>query len=80
LAESKDFSAPQRRMRVFAGPNGSGKSTVIEQVRKVKSSGKFIDFGFYVNADDIALNLRRGGFSFNPFKTQVTDKEFQEVV
>ena len=41
------MSAP--RLLVVAGPNGSGKSTLIQFLMK---SG--LDFGHYINADDIA--------------------------
>ena len=47
-------------MRVFAGPNGSGKSTIINAVRNVKVGNQLVDFGIYVNADDIAAELRSG--------------------
>ncbi|HRN55054.1 MAG TPA: hypothetical protein PLL71_01305 [Agriterribacter sp.] len=69
----------QLRLRVFAGPNGSGKSTVIYYVRKYKASGKGIDFGYYINADDIALTLRKNGFSFTPFDIAVSLKEFNAI-
>lgn len=59
--------APQLRMRVFAGPNGSGKSTVIETVRKTETYGRLIDFGYYINADDIAKALATGHFSFSTY-------------
>ncbi|MDF2382573.1 hypothetical protein JMG10_13910 [Nostoc ellipsosporum NOK] len=58
---------PQLRMRIFAGPNGSGKSTVIERVRRTETYGKLIDFGYYINADDIAKELKAGKFSFAPY-------------
>lgn len=53
-------------MRIFAGPNGSGKSTIIQSVRQYKkSNGTPIDFGVYINADDIASQLRNNSFSFD---------------
>ena len=68
-------------MRVFAGPNGSGKSTVIESIRQYKANGKSIDFGYYINADDIARALRsKKGFPFHRFDITVTDDEFQDTV
>jgi predicted ABC-type ATPase len=68
-------------MRVFAGPNGSGKSTVIESIRRYKSNGKPIDFGYYINADDIARALRsKKGFPFHRFDITVTQKGFQNIV
>jgi predicted ABC-type ATPase len=49
-----------KRLRIFAGPNGSGKSTIIHSIRQFKkSNGTPIDFGVYINADDIAAQLRK---------------------
>ena len=53
-----------KRFRIFAGPNGSGKSTIINNVRETIVSGYPIDFGLYVNADEIALCLAGGVFTF----------------
>ena len=64
-------------MRVFAGPNGSGKSTIINKVRKAKVKGQLVDFGIYINADDIAKNLREGNFNFNSYTVSVTEEEFK---
>ncbi|HMN04134.1 MAG TPA: hypothetical protein PKD45_00260 [Flavobacteriales bacterium] len=58
--------AESLRMRVFAGPNGSGKTTIIEEVRKAKVNGRPVDFGVYINADDIARALGRG-YDLTPF-------------
>jgi predicted ABC-type ATPase len=58
---------PQLRMRIFAGPNGSGKSTVITDIKAKEENGRQIDFGYYINADDIAKALRNGRFSFLPY-------------
>lgn len=66
-------------MRVFAGPNGSGKSTVIESVRKKRVNGTAIDFGYYINADEIALKLQGGHFNFSEFDLQLTLKEFYTI-
>jgi len=63
-------------MRVFAGPNGSGKSTIINAVRKAKVKGQLVDFGIYINADDIAKNLREKAFDFNSYSVSVTADEF----
>lgn len=57
-----------KRLRVFAGPNGSGKSTIINAIRKIKVNKLSIDFGIYINADDIAKSLRDNSFSFKPYK------------
>lgn len=48
-----------KRIRIFAGPNGSGKSTIIESIRNAKIQNRYIDFGIYINADDIAQELRK---------------------
>ncbi|MBS1615868.1 MAG: zeta toxin family protein [Bacteroidetes bacterium] len=68
-------SQPELRLRVFAGPNGSGKSSIIQSVRETVVYGKPIDFGYYINADDIARALRTGQFSFTEFDIAVTKKE-----
>ncbi len=65
-------------MRVFAGPNGSGKSTIINAIRKYKVKGVPVDFGVYINADDIAAELRAKSFSFNKF-TVTSNSEFSEI-
>lgn len=65
-------------MRVFAGPNGSGKTTIINEVRNTKVNNQPIDFGIYVNADDIAQELRNGNLNFSKFKITVTDEELKK--
>ena len=65
-------------MRVFAGPNGSGKTTIINAIRDYKVKGVNVDFGIYINADDIAGELRENKFSFNKF-VETTNKEFQAI-
>lgn len=67
-------------MRVFAGPNGSGKSTIINAVRKSKIKGIPVDFGIYINADDIAKKLRKGKLTFKQYKVQVENNEFLDIV
>ena len=69
----------QLRLRVFAGPNGSGKSTVIEYVQSIKVNGRPIDFGYYINADDIARQLRNGAFRFNQYNLTIKPREFSTV-
>lgn len=64
-------------MRVFAGPNGSGKSTIINAVRKAKVNNQLVDFGIYINADDIAKDLRDSTFNFNTYTVSVTEEEFK---
>ncbi len=63
------------RIRIFAGPNGSGKSTVIQTVRNKKINGRNIDFGYYVNADDIASALGNQGFSFSGYYLKELSQE-----
>lgn len=45
---------------MFAGPNGSGKTTIIDAVRKARVNGRSIDFGLYINADELARSLGEG--------------------
>ena len=78
-AISASTNTEQLRLRVFAGPNGSGKSTVINYVRQVKANGRNVDFGYYINADEIAKQLRINIFSFNSFRIRVTNGEFVEI-
>lgn len=66
-------------MRVFAGPNGSGKSTIIDSVRRTKVKGKPIDFGVYINADELAKDLRKGTFSFTKYQVKTTAEEFESI-
>jgi len=73
-------SNPHLRLRVFAGPNGSGKSTVIKFVSNYKVNGKLIDFGVYVNADDIAKRLRDQTFTFDDYNITTSNKEFTAIV
>ncbi len=63
-------------MRVFAGPNGSGKSTIIQAVREYRIKEIPIDFGIYINADDIAEKLKNRQFHFSDYSIQTSRKEF----
>lgn len=67
------------RLRVFAGPNGSGKTTIISAVENHKVKGIPVDFGIYVNADDIAGALLENRFSFSPYTIKTTREEFISV-
>jgi predicted ABC-type ATPase len=67
------------RLRVFAGPNGSGKSTIIKAVREYTIGGASIDFGIYINADDIAVSLRGNIFSFSDYEVNTTQDEFASI-
>ena len=51
-----------KRFRIFAGPNGSGKTTIINQIRQTTVHGHAIDFGVYINADEIAIDLLQDRF------------------
>lgn len=66
-------------MRVFAGPNGSGKSTIIQAVKDYRIKEIPVDFGIYINADDIANELRMGTFSFSDYEVFTTREEFIAV-
>jgi predicted ABC-type ATPase len=68
------------RLRVFAGPNGSGKSTIIESVRSSYVNGVPIDFGIYINADEIALALRKNAFSFSKYRIKIDQNDFNKTV
>jgi predicted ABC-type ATPase len=70
-----------RRMRVFAGPNGSGKSSIIKAIRSTEvKKGKKLDFGIYVNADDIAQELYTKGLNFSSFDVFFDLDEFEQIV
>jgi predicted ABC-type ATPase len=72
-------TVPQElRLRVFAGPNGSGKSTIIKSVKNKTFNGYPIDFGYYINADDITQSLRKGKFSFSSFHINIIAEKFIE--
>ena len=69
-----------KRMRVFAGPNGSGKSSVIKSILNTElSNGKKLDFGIYVNADDIAFSLRKKGCKISNFDVNVSKHDILET-
>jgi predicted ABC-type ATPase len=61
---------------VFAGPNGSGKTTIINAVKAYRVSNIPVDFGIYVNADDIAEALLHDTFAFAAYEVQVLNEEF----
>lgn len=39
-----------------------------------------IDFGIYINADDIAKKLRKGKITFKQYKVKVEEHEFLKIV
>lgn len=58
---------------MIAGPNGSGKSTLTDDLRKNYP----LNFGFYINADDIEKTLKQNGkFGFRRFNLSVTLADF----
>lgn len=69
----------QKRLRIFAGPNGSGKTTIIKAVRSYQIKQIPLDFGIYINADDIALSLRQGKFNFGQYGIKPTSDKFVAV-
>jgi len=79
LPSTKRTVVPALRLRVFAGPNGSGKSTVINAVKQYTANGRPIDFGYYINADDIAAQLRENGCPFDQFDITVTNNAFASI-
>lgn len=70
---------PELRLRVFAGPNGSGKSTIIEAVRNHKVSEIPVDFGIYINADDLAKQLIKEQLDFSSYTIETTNEEFVDI-
>lgn len=65
-------------MRVFAGPNGSGKSTIIRSIREYITEAGRLDFGIYVNADDLVNEIREG-LNFSTYEIETTRQEFEEI-
>jgi predicted ABC-type ATPase len=69
-----------KRMRVFAGPNGSDKSSIIKSILNTETKkGKKLDFGIYINADDIAVSLTKKGCLFKSFSVDVTKSEILDI-
>jgi len=64
------------RLRVFAGPNGSGKSTIINSVKDHEVNGKKVDFGYYINADELLKKLSKSPIFFSDFNIITTRNEF----
>lgn len=70
---------PTLRLRVFAGPNGSGKSTIIQAVKNHKVKNIPVDFGIYVNADEIEKALRSDTFTFKPYTIKFNPESFVTI-
>jgi len=63
------------RLRMIAGPNGSGKTSLT----KYLSGELHLNFGCYVNADDIEKLLRENKkFSLHRFGLKVKDLDFRQ--
>ncbi len=70
-----------KRLRVFAGPNGSGKSSIIKKILNTEvQKGVKLDFGIYINADDIAQELLKKGCNLSKFEIIFDENEFFEIV
>lgn len=70
-----------KRLRVFAGPNGSGKSSIIKKILNTEvKKGVKLDFGIYINADDIAQDLLKKGCNFSNYQIDFLEEEFYEIV
>jgi predicted ABC-type ATPase len=68
-------------MRVFAGPNGSGKSSIILKLLHTDvAPGIKLDFGIYVNADDIRKELIEKKFKFDGYQIIFNEAEFYNIV
>jgi predicted ABC-type ATPase len=52
---------------------------VINYVRSYKTDNGPIDFGYYINADDIGAVLQKGSFDLSVFDIAVTNKEFIKI-
>lgn len=70
-----------KRLRIFAGPNGSGKSSIIKKVLETEvQKGVKLDFGIYINADDIAQELLKKGCLFSKYTINFNEEEFHKIV
>jgi predicted ABC-type ATPase len=65
---------------VFAGPNGSGKSSIIKSILNTEvKKGKKLDFGIYINADDIAVELSKNGCNFSNYTIESSKTEILDI-
>lgn len=62
-------------LTVIAGPNGSGKSTLIDYLRKSN-----IDFGEYINADEIAKSLKLVGDTGSREAQKIADEKREDCL
>lgn len=80
MTKKSNLTKETLRLRVFAGPNGSGKSTIINSVKSYETeNGIPIDFGIYINADDIAHSLRLKGCNFKSYQIKFNKDEFDRI-
>jgi predicted ABC-type ATPase len=69
-----------KRLRVFAGPNGSGKSSIIQNILNTEvKPGVKLDFGIYINADEIANDLRKNYCDFTKYQINFIETEFFKI-
>ncbi len=70
----------QKRLRVFAGPNGSGKSSIIQSILEMHlEDGRKLDFGTYINADEIAVTLKYESLTFTNFGLSLNEFDFLDA-
>jgi len=63
-----------KRLRMIAGPNGSGKTSLTNYLRSFNE----LDFGFYINADDLqAKLLSEKQIDFREYKIEVDLDSFK---
>lgn len=65
-----------KRLRILAGPNGSGKTSVYNDLCKIGHP----NFGIFVNADKIELELKlTGTLDFRDYKISVSETDMKEA-
>lgn len=70
----------QKRLRVFAGPNGSGKSSIIQSIlEKELDDGRKVDFGIYINADEIAKVFTFSSLKISNFGLFMNQLDFLSI-
>lgn len=66
-----------KSLRVFAGPNGSGKSTLFEEIK----SNHEINLGYFINADELEIQLKTKGFiDLEPIGVKTDQSEFESYM
>lgn len=70
-----------KRLRIFAGPNGSGKSSIIKKILNTEvKKGVKLDFGIYINADDIAQDLIKKHCDISKYNIEFIEDKFYSIV